>query len=335
MENEKILSITIPSYNMEKYLSECLDSFVVCKNMTNLEVVVVNDGSKDDTLKIAKQYEANYPNIFKVIDKENGGHGSTINAGLSAASGKYFCVVDADDWVNTPDFTKLLELLSSSDEDLIISNYTRVYEQTGKKETVKYKLQKDKTGDINTQLYFFPNMASSIYKTSNIKNKFEILKNCFYVDTQYITETMKYLKTFKFTGLNIYFYRLNRPGQSMDPNVYFKRRDHLIRVIEALIECFNKNESDNKLSKQGVVQVIIYYYRNLVLWFKDSKIELRELIDFDNKIKENKTLYEQTGKQSGLKFVEKLRKNNFKNVNFYAKLFLLKGFLNKLFRRNK
>ena len=104
----KILSVVIPTYNMEKYLEKCLNSFIYNEGADELEVLIVNDGSKDNSVNIAKEFEKKYPNIFKVIDKENGGHGSTINAGLKVASGKYFKVVDADDWVETDELKKLI-----------------------------------------------------------------------------------------------------------------------------------------------------------------------------------------------------------------------------------
>ena len=92
----KILSIVVPTYNVEKYLERCIDSLVYDEKVLNdLEILIVNDGSKDNSLQIAKKYEKQYPNTIKVIDKENGGHGSTINAGLKVATGKYFRVIDS------------------------------------------------------------------------------------------------------------------------------------------------------------------------------------------------------------------------------------------------
>ena len=97
---EKILTITVPSYNVEKFLENTLDSFVDERVLDAIEVLVVDDGSKDRTAEIGKGYEAKYPGTFRVISKENGGHGSTINRGIKEARGKYFKVVDGDDWVD-------------------------------------------------------------------------------------------------------------------------------------------------------------------------------------------------------------------------------------------
>ena len=91
---QKILTITIPSYNVEAYIAATLDTMVTINNLDLLEILVVNDGSKDNTVAVAQQYVDKYPNSVRIIDKENGGHGSTINAGIREATGKYFKVVD-------------------------------------------------------------------------------------------------------------------------------------------------------------------------------------------------------------------------------------------------
>lgn len=108
---EKILTITIPSYNVEKYLDETLPHYFDERVLPDIEILIVNDGSKDNTLAIANGYHEKYPESVFVIDKPNGGHGSTINAGIAAARGKYFKVIDADDWVDTESFVKLIDTL--------------------------------------------------------------------------------------------------------------------------------------------------------------------------------------------------------------------------------
>ena len=99
--DEKILTVTVPSYNVQAYLEDCLESFVNSEVMDDIEVLIVNDGSSDDTATIAERYVSKYENTFRLINKENGGHGSTINTGAREARGKYFKVVDGDDWVDT------------------------------------------------------------------------------------------------------------------------------------------------------------------------------------------------------------------------------------------
>ena len=114
-ENDKLLTIVVPSYNASKYLDFNLQSFLRPSVPEKLEVIVVDDGSTDDTARIADAYHEKYPETIKVIHKENGGHGSGINAGLRAATGKYFKVVDADDWVDHEALERLLDYIASFD----------------------------------------------------------------------------------------------------------------------------------------------------------------------------------------------------------------------------
>ena len=134
----KILSVTIPTYNVEKYLKQCLDSFIIPEIIDDMEILIVNDGSTDSSPIIAKEYTEKYPDTFKLINKENGGHGSTINTGIANATGKYFKVVDSDDWVDTKSMINLMATLKKDDCDLVYSNYYWVDNDTGKK-TVEFQ----------------------------------------------------------------------------------------------------------------------------------------------------------------------------------------------------
>ena len=127
---DKILTIVIPTYNMEKYLDKCLTSLIVgdFELMRRLEVLVVIDGAKDRSSEIAHSYENKYPDTFRVIDKENGNYGSCINRGLKEATGKYIKVLDADDSYNSSAFQRYLNALKTLDVDLVINNYTIVNE---------------------------------------------------------------------------------------------------------------------------------------------------------------------------------------------------------------
>ena len=123
----KLLTIVIPTYNTERYLARCLDSLLTEEVLKELEILVVNDGSRDGSLAIARDYAARYPDTVTVIDKENGGHGSTINTGLQAATGRYFRVLDSDDWFDTCNFIKYFRALRHCREDVVITPYTQEY----------------------------------------------------------------------------------------------------------------------------------------------------------------------------------------------------------------
>ena len=116
---EKILSVSIASYNVEKFIRKALDSCCIPEIMDRLEVIVVNDGSTDSTLEIAREYETKYPETFRVIDKINGGYGSTVNASIRVAAGRYFRLLDGDDWFDRDGLVKFIEELSVAEEDMV------------------------------------------------------------------------------------------------------------------------------------------------------------------------------------------------------------------------
>ncbi len=130
----KLLSIAIPSYNSQDYMEHCIESLLV--GGEDVEILIVDDGSKDMTGEIADRYAQKYPSIVKAIHQENGGHGEAVNAGIRNASGLYFKVVDSDDWVDEEAFHKILATLrelsgGSRVLDMLISNF--VYEKEGAK----------------------------------------------------------------------------------------------------------------------------------------------------------------------------------------------------------
>ena len=122
---EKILSIVIPAYNVEKYLERCLASFEVAEILDQIEVLVINDGSKDQTAAVAQRYCDRYPDSYFLYNKENGGHGSGINYGIHYARGKYFKVVDGDDWLNTEELPAFVKLLAQVDADAVAADFMR------------------------------------------------------------------------------------------------------------------------------------------------------------------------------------------------------------------
>ena len=128
----KYISFAIPCYNSAAYMDRAVES--ILKGGEDVEIIIVNDGSKDDTSKIAHEYEEKYPTIVRAVDKENGGHGDAVNAGLDHAEGKYFKVVDSDDWVDEEAYKQILKKLKEfaggpTTLDMMLANY--VYEKEG------------------------------------------------------------------------------------------------------------------------------------------------------------------------------------------------------------
>lgn len=257
---EKLLTVTIPSYNVEKYLPETLPTFLDESILEKIEILIVNDGSKDNTQEIAEQFRAQYPDTIRVINKENGGHGSTINAGIKQASGKYFKVVDGDDWVDTGAFLSFLKQLEYSDSDLIISPFVRVDDQTMRRiEVVEYNaLETRKQYPLNI---IIPISLKKRYAMHSLTIKTEILKkikpiseHCFYVDMEYIVYPLKYAKTVSLIDAPVYQYRVGSASQSMALNNLQKNRSMHLHVLKSLIDY--RNELDGAAKEIAENQII-------------------------------------------------------------------------------
>lgn len=239
--NKKILTITVPAYNVEAYLRECLDSFIIDEILSDIEVIVVDDGSKDRTAQIASRYVERYPDTFILYSKENGGHGSTINTGIRLAKGKYFKVVDGDDWVQRDDFIKLINFLKISDSDLVLTNYywiEHTTKQVRKKLTPAWKStqfgKEYRFEDISKELFLRMHavtVKTCIYRDNNIK----IDEKKYYVDQEYVLFLAPYIDSITLLNSNVYMYRLGLDGQSMNIRSLQKNVKQHYSVLKRLL----------------------------------------------------------------------------------------------------
>ena len=139
---QKLLSVAIPCFNSQDYVRRAVDSLLPGRD--KVEIIVVDDGSTDDTSKIAEEYTEKYPGTVRLIKKENGGHGDAVMTGLANATGLYFRVLDSDDWLDESSLLKLLDVLEEMRDpekaaDLVITNY--VYEKVneGRSHPINYR----------------------------------------------------------------------------------------------------------------------------------------------------------------------------------------------------
>ena len=245
----KIITVIVPSYNVEQYLDCTIDSLVKCKNLKDIQVLIVNDGSKDSTLQIAQKHAQQYPESIFVIDKENAGHGSTINAGLAQANGKYLCVIDGDDWVDSDAFDKLIDKLRDFECDVAISGHYRNYMNDNLEKKFSYNEEADVLHGLEYLLdkrYQIP-MTDTCYRTSLLKDvNIHIQENTFYVDEEFCTIPYQKVKKVVFTGLSYYHYRLGNINQSVSPLNMVNRIDHRLRVFDRLFDIYKEaNLSDS------------------------------------------------------------------------------------------
>ena len=245
----KYISFAIPSYNSQEYMSHAIESILV--GGEDVEIIIVNDGSSDDTSKIAHEYEEKYPTIIKAVDKENGGHGDAVNSGLTHATGKYFKVVDSDDWVDAEALRKILEFLKkleSEDEevDMLISNY--VYEKVGAthKKCIHYRnvlpqnkiFKWEEIGRFHLDQYIL--MHSVIYRTAMLKlSQLELPKHTFYVDNIYVYYPLPFVRKVYYLDVDFYRYYIGRDDQSVNEKNMIKNIDQQIKVNKLMVDAYD------------------------------------------------------------------------------------------------
>lgn len=253
----KLLSIVVPAYNSESYLNKCIDSLLVGGD--EVEIIIVNDGSSDGTDEIANQYIKQYPTIIKYVNKENGGHGDAVCAGLKIATGLYFKVCDSDDWFGETAYINLLSQINASlddNVDLYISNFT--YDKVGAKR--KRRMEYSKKLPVNTPLSWeqfnlgygkYILMHSVIYRTQLLLDaNLTLPKHTFYVDNIFVFKPLPFVKTIYYIDVDLYHYFIGRDDQSVNEQVMMKRIDQQLKVNKLMIDDFNdEDDLNSNLSK--------------------------------------------------------------------------------------
>ncbi len=268
----KVLSIAIPCYNSEDYMEKCIDSLL--PGGEDVEILVVDDGSKDMTPEIADAYQKKYPGIVRAIHQENGGHGAAVNAGIRHAAGLFFKVVDSDDWVDGKSYRailqKLKELAGGSETlDMMISNF--VYEKQGAKhkKVMRYAsvLPQDRLFRWEDAKRFrkgqYILMHSVIYRTQLLRDcGLKLPEHTFYVDNIFVYQPLPYVKNMYYMDVDFYRYFIGRDDQSVNEKVMIGRIDQQIRVNKLMIETYdlfkipNRNLRHYMLNDLEIITVI-------------------------------------------------------------------------------
>ena len=300
----KILTVIVPVYNTEKYIKRCLDSLDNKEINDKLEVLVVSDGSKDNAINIAKEYSKRLPDTFKIIEKENGGHGSTINKGLELATGKYFRVLDSDDWVDNVNFVEFVKRLEDQDADLVVTDYSKEFIYEGKSEKIVYKnLEPNKKYifdkfDLNILNGEYFVMATSTYKTEVLReSNLKLMEKTFYVDMQYNVVPIPYVNSFVYFDLDIYRYFIGRLDQSVNTASFVKNHLNHDKVVKYLIDYYS-NLTDISDTKKEYIRIILKYilfthYSIYCIYFKKKRQGYKLVKEFDKYLyNKNKELYD-------------------------------------------
>ena len=289
----KLISFAVPCYNSEAYMHRCIDSLL--SGGTRVEIILVDDGSTDRTGEIADSYQEKYPEIIKVIHKENGGHGSGIMAGLEAAEGLYYKVIDSDDWADQESLMKLLDLIETFEReqktiDLFICNY--VYEHVGKKpHTIHYRgifphnrmFGWSECGVFDITRYM--TMHSVFYRTALVrKSDLQIPLHTFYVDNIYLYTPLPLVKTLYYCDTDFYRYFIGRVDQSVNEAVIIKRVDQQILVSKLVLERHDleKIRPDNPKLYRYMLNYssVMVLVASVFLTLDGSKEAMKKLKDF-------------------------------------------------------
>ena len=313
----KLISFAVPCYNSAAYMEKCIDSLLVFKE--DVEIIIVNDGSSDDTKKIANRYVKEYPDCVRAIHKENGGHGSGVNAGLVNAKGLYYKVVDSDDWVDVDAYEIILNFIKKiqkekTEIDMIIANYVYEHERTGQK-VIHYKnvmpveqiFSWDDTKKFHNGQYLL--MHSVFYRTKLVQEiDLKLPEKTFYVDNIFVYYPLPHIKTMYYLDVDFYRYFIGRDDQSVNEVKMIERIDQQLLVTKSMTEFYHLDTIENDRCRKYMMHYLT------IMYVICSSLEARSKKK-ENKVK-IKTLWSDL-KAYDKKMYHKLR---YRSLAFFANL---------------
>ena len=299
----KILSVSVAAYNLGEMIEECLDSFVHSTAIDRAEIIITDDGSRDDTPERVKKYADAYPDSVILIRQKNAGPGSTVNSGIARATGKYFRMVDGDDWVNTENFTEFIDYLETCDADAVFSDYELIDDSVKKSAgVIKNELPSSKALNVD-ECYkgLRREMHAATFRTDIFKKHGITLDNGFYTDMEYLLFPFQYVKTIGYFDKPVYVYRIARAGQSVSAASLIKNRAQHEKVLNCLLQTFEENKQEYSY---GVKNFIARRIGDM------CDVQLKALIiSGDKKIQKSKIRA----------FVKDLKKNNTEIYSYFKK----------------
>lgn len=267
MKRVKRLSVIIPTYNMAELLPACLDSIVRSTASSVLDVVVVNDGSRDSSLSIAQRYADRYPDIVRVIDKPNGNYGSTINAALPTLQGEYVKILDADDTFNCSAVGRMVDFLKSvSGVDMVVGPFTEIHKKG--EYNINYTLSKEQPYEFGKvykaesvlkegHIPFFM-MHSVAYRTELLQQmEYRQTEGISYTDQQWCFFPIFKISTIAFTDISLYRYNLTREGQTMDMAVQLKSISQLTEVVLSMADYLKEHQDEISSARRYFLAKVI------------------------------------------------------------------------------
>lgn len=294
MNQDILLTVAIPCYNSEAYMKNAINSLLGSKDF--LEILVVNDGSKDSTPQIGQEYERAYPGVVRLINKENGGHGDAVMAGLREARGIYYKVLDSDDWLDNDGLKKVVQFLGNAKKkgteyDMLITNY--VYEKQGAKlrTRITYKSVFPQHREFTWEDIgrFLPSqnilMHSVIYRTELLRScGLHLPKHTFYVDNIYVYQPLPSVKRIYYMNVDLYHYYIGREDQSVNEKIMIGRVDQQLRVTRIMIQVHKLKDIKSPKLRSYMTQYLamIMTISTVLLLKEGSKESLKKRRDLWN-----------------------------------------------------
>ena len=259
----KLLSVVIPCYNSQDYMEHCVRTLL--SGGADMEILIVDDGSKDQTAAIADRLAAEHPDVIRAIHQENAGHGGAVMTGIKHASGTYCKVVDSDDWLDEEALQTVLAKLrefAQMDQpvDLVVSNYIYVKVGTRRKRAIRYRrafeankiLSWDEVGHFRKWENLL--MHAMIYRTAILhESGLELPKHTFYVDNLYCTVPLPFVRTLYYIDVDLYHYYIGREGQSVQQDTMIRRIDQQIRVNKLMLDNVDLEHIDNLKKRETIL----------------------------------------------------------------------------------
>ncbi len=318
-ETQKLLTVAIPTYNMEDYLPRCLDSLIQDSDtVKQIEVLVVNDGSSDQSLSIARDYASRIPCI-SVVDKPNGGWGSAVNLAIKKARGKYFKILDADDYFDPQALALFVKQLETATSDIVATSSADVYASPPHTQTTLYPAELcDRPLRLDDYLRStgftgeMPMATLSVRTELLQKNGFEVCER-YYADIDFLLNVLFLAQTVSFSRAVVYQYYHGREGQSTSPSMYTRHIDDFLRLSLRLASSFeaHKDTASTEVKKtflNNSVASIQFAYRLLLSPSFNTNIagHKDKLRRFDAELKTiSKQMYKATGRvrRKGIPFI--------------------------------
>ncbi|MCR4567380.1 MAG: glycosyltransferase family 2 protein [Pseudobutyrivibrio sp.] len=291
---DKILTVSIAAYNVADYIEDTLESCII-DDMDSIEVLIVDDGATDNTPELAQKFVEKYPDTFKLIRKENGGYGTTINSGVEHATGKYFKLLDGDDYFDTDSLKKFIIRLKAETSDMVLTKNLEISNENGEEalpERGWYKYLESKMDISEMDSSILISMWNAAVKTELIKNNpYTYPKRYLYTDSLFVVNALARSKTIAFYDLELYKYRVDRIGQSTSSESLLKHCEDMYQVYLRVNEVYKKALSESNINKEILATHLAMTYLNYVsagfMLNKKSADNKKRLIELEKECKKS------------------------------------------------